>query len=211
MQIHNEISQENILLTFFFYFLVSELFLLISYYFYRIYNKVKLLAQNVEYDNEFFVNYSYSYQVISDFIKDHNIEIGIVAIFSFNGYENLNYRFGKKAFNKIEQQVLNVLKNDFDLKKTIFFKTFSNHFACFIDLSNQEIDLKKIYEGNNLKSRSLDDPLFFLEKITTKVPTDLDYNHQSVKVNLKFFASLYNIHSNNFDELVHNCEIFEKT
>ncbi len=85
----------------------------------------------------------------------------------------------------------------------LFIKTSNDKFGFAIAddkyyLSNIELSSK----GNLFKNRIDSDPLSKIERILNKIPTEYVIDKKTTKVEVKYYLSVYGIHSYNIDELL---------
>lgn len=164
----------------------------ISLYLQNLIRNTFKLKIHIQYDNDIFVNNSYSEIAINDFIKSKEICKGI--FFKIN----IDNSFNKDDY---EEKLINELFKNFK-NECLYFKTYKNKYCLFFPIEkNESIDLKKIISNNYQEKRDNRDFLFNYEFIFKKINNELNMLNDK-KINFFCHALIYGIHYCNFQKII---------
>lgn len=173
----------------------------------KMYNKLNVLGKNSLYANKYFIHSNFVEEIFKKQINENNVQQATIIIFSFRDLENLLYTKNYKVYKEIHSQLLELLHNYFDGQNFMFIKTQANNFGIItFDKQYTINDTRVIYDGNELQTRLMNDPLQKIENLVCNLPNKIRYNDEVVELTITAFATFYGIHGYDYEQLISNCE-----
>lgn len=175
----------------------------ISIYLYNLINETYKLKSSIMYDNDYFVNSSYSSLAFAEYVKKSKAQSGLFLTFNFMNIENIIVNEGSEFAENLKKNFIKYIFYNFG-KEIFYFKTPQNEYGLFVPIDYKQINLNVSVKNNSLLKRTDDDFLRKFEIILEGFPTKIDYNGNIYPVSIYCFAGIYGIHSCDFYELIKN-------
>lgn len=186
----------NTIVNFVMFYLLYAIALTIS----NIIEKTYTLKTSIQYDRDQFIKPAYAKIAFEDYVKKNNISVGLFITFDIIGIEQIITAKGKNFADRVEKKFISYLVYSFT-KKSFFFKTPENKYAIFLKIDENKINLVTSLKGNLLKERKEEDFILPYQKILNNLPTSILHENKMYDVKAIAFASIYGVHSNDFNEL----------
>lgn len=174
---------------------------------YQFTNKIKSIDNSKLYENKYFINSNNANSYLHRYIKNNNINFGIVIIFDLINFNRLPHLWGNSVTKYIKNLVLDDLVSALNSMQPIFFMTKSNEYGCFINLQEFNGDLEAIYDGNNKQIRASNDVVRSIQNKMINLPKNISYKNKIEQIYAGGYASLYGIHSYDLDQLLNLCMV----
>lgn len=174
----------------------------------KILDSTSKLQDSILYDNEIFVNNGYSKKAFENYIKTNNIKTGLFITFEFKSNSEI-YTENRQISNILLHQFKDFLIKKYELKnknkadKIFLFKTKWNEYGIFYEIDRNKLDLKLSCKNNYLEYRTENDCFKEIEKTYKKWFKTITYNDNNYEFKTLCFLSIYGVHTNQFDQLVH--------
>ncbi|AGM25552.1 EAL domain-containing protein [Spiroplasma chrysopicola] len=167
-----------------------------------IYNHALKLQNIIEYDRSKYLREALAHEAIYDYIHRNKIRRGLYLTFAINNINALDRFLTSNLKNKIIDLISQQVFKAWEGEDVIFFKASLNNFGIFVPIPYyQKINIAKLLQDNQLKTRHADDLLKKFEKIIQGVETTYKYQNYNIIVKLQGYASFYGLQSNNLDKL----------
>lgn len=174
---------------------------------YQFTNKIKSIDNSKLYENKYFINSNNVNNYLHSYIKNNNINFGIIIIFDLINFNRLPHLWGNSVTKYIKNLVLDDLVSALNSMQPVFFMTKSNEYGCFINLQEFKGDLKAIYDGNNKQIRASNDAVRPIQNKMINLPKNISYKNKIEQIYAGGYASLYGIHSYDLDQLLDLCTV----
>lgn len=184
------------------YIIIQSMFIFILYlftYFLNSYienfiNKINELNKASMYEINNFYKENIAFTKINESKKI--AKNGLMCIINFTNIFNLPIKLGNHMSNYMQQKLLTCFFESLRKFKPIFFITSKNEYAFYIPIKKLNLQLlNEMYNGNKLKVRNLNDPLYKLENSVNYIPKELIFENEKINVNFNINCSIYGLHS----------------
>lgn len=176
-------------------------------WYYQFTNKVRLIDSSKIYENKYFLNPNIAINTIKKYIKNNNVNFGIIIVFDLINFNRLPNLWGNNVSKHIKNLILDDLVNAFKELNPFFFMTNSNEFACFINLKSFNGNLKAIYDGNSKQIRSSNDAVRQIQNCMLNLPKNISYQNKVQQIYAGAYAAIYGVHSYDLEQLVKLCMV----
>lgn len=160
----------------------------------KMFSNITSMSKKAIYTDTHFIIPSLLNERFNEFVKNNN-NTKQIMVFTLES-KDLN---NPQTIDLFAQELNKALWEE----HVLFIKTSNDKFGFVIAddkcyLSNIELSSK----GNMFKKRIDLDPLSKIERILEKIPTEYTINGKTVKAEVKYYLSIYGIHSYDIDELL---------
>ncbi|WP_027119847.1 hypothetical protein [[Mycoplasma] testudinis] len=171
--------------------------------------KTERLTEAIQFDKNHFVLSHYANDYLANQVSSNNYQRGFLMLFDFSGSEKIPVVDGRNKYDEIVTRLTKNLVSKFEnISKTKlnWFISKAVHHGVFIPFNNQNTDLNLMYEGNELPNRMAGDMFVEYEKILRSIPTKVRYNKEIYEIQVHSAATIYGIHSCDFNQLITRTE-----
>lgn len=179
-------------------FVISLLCFAFAKLFIRFIEKTEKLSEDVSYRHGFVME-KFANDQINTFILQKKINQAYIMKFNIYGLEPFIARFGSSYATTIKTDLIQEIKKHLDILSPLYYLqgNDSEYFAIIPIDDLAKVNLNVIKKGNELKKRTNNDHLKFLEDILNNISSEYNSNLKSeYRINLRAYTAIYGINNN---------------